>query len=248
MGARREPGRKAGTDFQGCQAPRARTLLRPRGGDRGSHHPSPPPPGADSRLARWTPLDLAVLGPTTPRGVPCGLEAADPGRSLAASPPRGRRSRICRQGRGRRAGGGGGTPPLPRPELARGPGAASSPSASSQVQRWVTRGPSEEQTRPGGNPSVGRQRSWRAAPSWMPREAEERARCGCCRSPQAGLADRRTDWLFSSKCLPGEAPGLWGLTVEAWAQLGRPGGLPGDREAELRSEQQEVKQRLRGKV
>lgn len=164
---RRERGRSAGTDFQGCQASQARTSLRLRGGDRGSHHPSPPPPGQDSRLRHWTRSTSRSEDPRLPPAVPCGLEAADPRRSPGASPPKGRQSRTSAGGVGEVVG------EVPRPSPAR--------SWLGDLVRLLTPPPIPRwcQSRAargnpgalggagslGGNLSVCRQRSWRTAPS-----------------------------------------------------------------------------------
>ena len=92
---------------------------------------------------------------------------------------------------------------------------------SPRARRAPAEGVTRERPVPGeAGETVCRQRSWRAAPRWVPREAEGRAKCRC----RSGRQTNR--WTLLLQWVPEEAPGLWGAQRRGESLRGLQAGFP----------------------
>lgn len=246
-GERRERERVLRRISQGLTLRRLGPRLRPRGGDRRSHYPSRPPWGRVSNPVPGFPRAPRPTSqfpvPTAPRAARCDLEAADPGRPLAASPLLS--SGVCPGPLGR--GGERYFAPSTSRELGRNRRSVLPPPPT---RRWCQSRPSAPH-RGAGFPRACRASGRDCNPSGAGARESQRDHlspavlAGCAK---LGAAEGRVEGQVTVLVKPPgrsgrqtdpSAEGAWGSagslvrTAEAWAPLERPGGLPGGSETEL---------------
>lgn len=202
-----EPGPEPRAGFGSSQALQAPTSAPPLG--RGQRV-APPHPHPGVLAGDYTPAPdpgptSQYSDPPAPRAV---REALIRGGSPAASPLCGPLARTTALGAGGSRKGGS---PLPRrsavertwlSRLSQLRGGAVAALAPPNVGAPPAEGVTRVGLAPGeAGETVCRQRFWRAAPSWVSREADERARRRCSWSPPGHLEDRWTNRPFFSGCL-----------------------------------------------